>query len=118
LQTPLREGDVKAGLRQGGHIRDAFVVGRCVGGSAVEYMVFLRASWRRAFLPLRTWDALSFRSYRDLDRLVQLIRKDFGFQGVINLYVQGDPQLQRYRSAGTLDTGTPQKSIPESGEQS
>lgn len=36
------------------------------------------------------------RTYRDLDRLLVLLRDDFGYRGFIGLYMDGDPDLARY----------------------
>ncbi len=62
-----------------------------------EHLAYVRPSWRRAFLPLRTWGDKEDRSYKDLDRLLVLLRKDFGYRGFIGLYMDGDPDLARYR---------------------
>ena len=38
------------------------------------------------------------RTYKDLDRLLVLLRGDFGYRGFIGLYLDGDPDLARYRA--------------------
>ena len=102
MAEPLQEGDIRTGLTSGGHIRNAFVVEREIEGGC-EYVIYLRPSWRREFLPLRTWQEKGDRKWRDLDRAMHLLRKDFGYRGAIPIYLQGDPELAKYRALGTQD---------------
>jgi hypothetical protein len=66
-------------------------------GDTAEHLAYVRPSWRREFLPLRTWGDKEDRTYKDLDRLLTLLRDDFGYSGFIGLYMAGDPDLARYR---------------------
>lgn len=102
MAEPLQEGDIRTGLATGGYIRNAFVVEREIE-SGCEYVIYLRPSWRRVFLPLRTWQDKGDRKWRDLDRAMHLLRKDFGYRGAIPIYLQGDPELAKYRALGTQD---------------
>jgi hypothetical protein len=103
LAEPLQEGDIRQSLQEGGYIRNAFVIEREAEG-ACEYVLYLRPSWRRGFLPLRTWQDKSDRKWRDLDRALHLLRRDFGYRGVIPIYLAGDPELARYRALGNRDS--------------
>ena len=102
MAEPLQEGDIRTGLATGGYIRNAFVVEREIE-SGCEYVIYLRPSWRRVFLPLRTWQDKGDRKWRDLDRAMHLLRKEFGYRGAIPIYLQGDPELAKYRALGTQD---------------
>ena len=102
MAEPLQEGDIRTSLAAGGYIRNAFVVEREIEGGC-EYVIYLRPSWRRDFLPLRTWQDKGDRKWRDLDRAMHLLRKDFGYRGTIAIYLQGDPDLAKYRALGTQD---------------
>lgn len=97
MATGLQEGEIRQALQEGGRIRNVLVVTKGIG-RAVEHLAYLRASWRRDFLPLRTWNDRGDRTYRDLDRLLTLIRVDFGFAGCIPVYIAGDPELARYKA--------------------
>ena len=55
-------------------------------------------------MPLRTYGNKRDRRYRDLDRLVRLIRDSYGFKGCITLFEQGDPKLQRYAALDPADS--------------
>jgi hypothetical protein len=97
LGIGLQEAEIKQAIEDGGHIRSVLIVSKCVGKST-EHLAYIRPSRKRDFLPLRTWGDRSDRTYRDLDRLLTLIRVDFGYRGVIPIYITGDPGLARYRS--------------------
>ncbi|PWC40947.1 hypothetical protein [Azospirillum sp. TSO35-2] len=97
MASGLQEGEIRQALLEGGHIRNVLIVSKGVG-RAVEHLAYLRPSWRRDFLPLRTWNDRTDRTYRDLDRLLTLIRADFGFRGCVPVYIAGDPDLARYKA--------------------
>ncbi|HYD70753.1 hypothetical protein [Azospirillum sp.] len=96
MESGLQEGEIRQALAEGGRIRNVLVVSKCVGGF-VEHLAYLRPSWRRDFLPLRTWNDRADRTYRDLDRLLTLLRVDFRYRGCIPVYIAGDPELARYK---------------------
>lgn len=93
----LSEGEIRQGIAEGGRLRNVVVV--CtVCNDAREHLAYIRPSWRRDFLPMRTWGDKSDRTYRDADRLLALLRDDFGYHGVIPFYESDDPDLPRYRA--------------------
>ena len=91
----LVEGEIKGRIAEGGRLRNVIVVSSSAEPDA-EHLAFIRPSWKRGFLPLRTWGDKEDRTYRDLDRLLVLIRQDFGYCGVVPVYVHGDPDIPRY----------------------
>ncbi len=96
MSKELQEADIRAGLADKGHIRGAFLVAR-LEPHGLEFMVYLRPSWDRNFLPLRTWRSKADRTYRDVGRLLQLIGDDYGFWGPICIYPAGSPELARFK---------------------
>jgi hypothetical protein len=88
----LVEGEIRQGLERGGGITGVVVVCRVIDGQ-LEHVAYIRTSWRKEYLPLRTWGDRSDRTYRDTDRLLELLRTQFGYEGVIHFYTQGDPTL-------------------------
>ena len=50
----LQEGEIRQELRSGGHLRNVLIITKTIEGSA-EHLAYVRPSWRREFLPLRTW---------------------------------------------------------------
>ena len=97
LASGLQEGEIRQELQGGGILRNVLIITRRNGGTA-EHLVYVRPSWRREFLPLRTWGDNEDRTYKDLDRLLVLLREDFGYRGFIGLYLEDDTDLARYRA--------------------
>lgn len=91
----LQEGEIRQELQSGGHLRNVLIITKTFKDGP-EHLAYVRPSWRREFLPLRTWGDKEDRTYRDLDRLLALLRDDFGYNGFIALYMDGDPDLARY----------------------
>ena len=96
MPKELQEADIRTGLAEKGHIRGAFLVAR-LESHGLEFMVYLRPSWDRNFLPLRTWRSKADRTYRDVGRLLQLIGDDYGYWGPICIYPAGSPELARFK---------------------
>lgn len=93
----FQEGDIKAGVRDGGHVRSVFIIARpAERGSG--YIPYIRVDWTRGFRPLRTFRDKGDRVYRDLNRLVGLLRVEFAYLGEISLFISGDPELRRFRT--------------------
>ena len=97
MASGLQEGEIRQELQSGGHLRNVLIITKTNGDTA-EHLAYVRPSWRRGFLPLRTWGDKEDRTYKDLDRLLTLLRDDFGYYGFIGLYMDGDPDLARYRA--------------------
>jgi hypothetical protein len=96
LPRGVPEGEIKQELQTGGYLRNVLIITKLING-VTEHLAYVRPSWRREFLPLRTWGDKGDRTYKDLDRLLLLLRDDFGYRGFIGLYLEGDPELARYR---------------------
>jgi hypothetical protein len=97
LPGGLQEGEIRQELQSGGRLRNVLIITKTIDGAA-EHLAYVRPSWRREFLPLRTWGDKEDRTYKDLDRLLVLLRDDFGYRGFIGLYMDGDSDLARYRA--------------------
>ncbi|SCX35843.1 hypothetical protein [Agrobacterium rosae] len=102
MATGLQEREIRQCLQDGGHLRNVLIVTKTIK-DGTEHLAYVRPSWRREFLPLRTWGDREDRTYRDLDRLLMLLRDDFGYQGFIGLYLDGDADLARYRALSDSD---------------
>ncbi len=102
LPKGLVEGEIKQGLAEGGRLRNVLVVCSADANAETrEHLAYIRPSWRREFLPLRTWGDKSDRTYKDVDRLLTLLRDEFGYKGVIPFYWADDPDLPKYRALAT-----------------
>ena len=107
MRVGLQEGEIKTGLAAGGRIRNVFITAETDAGGPL-YRVYIRSSWSRHFLPLRSWADRSDRVYRDLDRAILRIR-DFGYRGYIIFYEADDPRLARYRALVDRERDKPLK---------
>ena len=102
------EADIRAGLREGGSILSAFIVTRPAAvQSDVEYVAYLRTSWRRGYRILQTRRKRKDKIYLadGLGRLAWLLRHEFGFRDPLILYEAGHDALQRFVGLRPLDRG-------------
>jgi len=102
----FEEADIRAGLREGGSILSAFIVARLASvRSDVEYVAYLRTSWRRGYHILQTRRKRTDKIYMGagLGRLVWLLRQEFGFRAPLTLYEAGGDALQRFVGLRSLD---------------
>lgn len=115
MSDGFEEADIRAGLREGGSILSAFIVGRpAAAQNDVEYVVYLRTSWRRGYHILQTRRKRSDKIYMStgLGRLVWLLRREFGFRDPLTLYEAGSNTLQRFVGLRALDRGRSQDDGP------
>lgn len=86
LQTcePITHAEITERLRDGGHIRSAVLEAQD-DSKQPKYAVFLLTNWRKGYCVLHVhWPARP-RLFRDLDRLLVLLRFEYGFTGTIAL---------------------------------
>ena len=115
MSEGFEEADIRAGLRDGGSILSAFIVARPGGAwNDIEYVAYLRTSWRRGYHILQTRRKRSEKIYMGagLGRLVWLLRQEFGFRAPLTLYEAGGDALQRFVGLRSLDRGQPQDDGP------
>jgi hypothetical protein len=119
LAAGFEEADVRSGLAEGGRILGIFIVERMLPNGP-GYIAYLRTSWKRGFHALQTYRGRSDRVYRDLDRLVRLIRDEFEYGGPITLSSAGAPELRRFRALLPRDSGGTRagRSVPPAGDRS
>ena len=77
MSQGLQEGEIREGVAAGGHIRNG----------TVEHLVYIRPSWRRAYLPLRLWGDKANRTY-----------------------LEDDPRLAQYKIVGSGQLGSVKQS--------
>ncbi len=109
----VQEKDIRTALATGGSVRGCFFVARRIEGH-YEFLAYIRPSWYKAYLPMRTWLGKADRTYKDVGRLLQLVRDDFGFVGVVSIYVAGSPELARFKGVLPEDAPPPGMVVPPS----
>lgn len=102
MPVGLQEGDIKAALADGGRILNVIIICRS-DAEGCEHIPYFHTSWGRGFRALRTWADKGDRTYRDLNRLLALVRSDFEYKGYIVLYLAGDAELARYKGLADVD---------------
>jgi hypothetical protein len=115
LAAGLREGDIQARLREGGRIQGIFVIERSAPDGP-KYVAYFRTTWKRGFHALQTYRGKSDRVYRDLDRLLRLVRDEFRYTGSVTLFVAGDPDLQRFRALLPQDRVGDSNDLADAGQ--
>lgn len=102
------EADIRAGLRGGGTVQSAFIVGRFAAEmDDVRYVAYLRTNWRRGYHILQTYKHKGDKIYvgHGLHRLVWLIQKEFQHRGPLVVYEAGCRELQRFTGLLPIDRG-------------
>ncbi len=97
----FEEADLRAGLKEGGHVLGAFIVAR----GEDEFVIYLRCNWirGRGFRIIRTWRGASGdRSFKNLQSAWCFIRK-FDFLGRVTVYPVGDFELRQFVGVASQD---------------
>jgi hypothetical protein len=82
--APITHGEITERVRDGGVVRGAILEAQD-DSRQPKYAVFFLTNWRRGYCVLHVhWPARP-RLFRDLDRLLVLIRFEYGFTGTIAL---------------------------------
>lgn len=108
MEVGFEEADIRAGIVAGGTVLSAFIVVRPAARmEAVEYVAYLRTSWRRGYHILQTFRHKDDKVYlgRGLGRLVWLIQEEFQHRGPLVLYRAGCSELQRFVGLRAVDRG-------------
>lgn len=91
----ISEGELRAGLRDGGRITGVLVVARTVD-QAIEFTPYFLLSWRRGYFRIARWRG-GERRYREFHRLLGMLR-EFGWADCVPVYDAADPKLLRVRA--------------------
>lgn len=91
----ITEREIRERVAGGERLRGVFVVSSSsdLGAQHWAYVLTDRSPGYRL---LRTHKERSDRAYRDLRRLLLLLREDFGYTECVPVYLAGDPELARF----------------------
>lgn len=78
------------------------IVARRDEAGGVEHVPYLLPSWRQGYVAIGLFRGAGVRTYRDLSRLVRLIRDDLSYNGIIVLHEEGASALAKLRSFEAL----------------
>lgn len=104
----IREAEIRRGLREGGRIRRVAVVARPGEDGRVEHAVYVLPSWFRSYRLLRTARGEADRTFRSVDKLLNLARA-LGYAGEVTIHPRGAPGLRLLRGVRAADGGTPER---------
>ena len=94
----IGEGDLRDRLAQGGRIEAVVVIARRDEAGGLDHIPYLLPSWRRGYVAIALFRGPGVRGWRDLDRLLQFLRKDMAYPLPVTLYEEDCPRLARLRS--------------------
>ncbi len=115
MQEGYEEADIRAGLRDGGSILQAFIVMRPTASDDdavdAEYVCYIRTNWRRGYKILQVFRHKGDKIYMGsgVGRLIWLLRKGFNYKGPLVLYDAGSEDVQRFAGLRPIDSGQPPK---------
>ncbi len=92
---PITNAEIVRGLTEGGYIRGVTVEAQDASSRSPQYAVYILTTWRAGYSIFHIAFPRRPRLFRDLDRLVELLRFEFQFQGAISLRLVGDSVGQR-----------------------
>ena len=105
----LPEHEIRSRLAAGGLIRSVFVVEVQVGNHT-EFLPYFRTSWSPTFRPMRTSRTKIDRTYKQPQRLFQLIR-EFGFTGPIVMFLAGSHEFGQFAVGLLADGGAVEQAL-------
>lgn len=100
----IREAEMHSALDAGERIQH-FMVVRRTGDKDVEYVVYLRVSWRAGYHILTFAHDSRERRFRTFEAVQQFAVR-FQYSGPMVVYRAGDPALARFKGVAVVDGGT------------
>ena len=100
----IREAEMHTALDAGERIQH-FMVIRRTGNKDVQYIVYLRVSWRAGYHVLTFAHDSRERRFRTFEAVQQFAVR-FQYSGPMVVYRAGDPALARFKGVAVTDGGT------------
>jgi len=98
----ITNAEIIRGLADGGYVRGITVEAQGPASRTPDYAVYILTTWRPGYSIFNIAFPHRPRLFRDLDRLMELIRFEFKFEGNVNIRLAGDrvgQKIGRLRSA-------------------
>lgn len=94
--APITHAEIMEKVKEGGRLRGAILEAQ-EDSKQPRYAVFILSNWRKGYCVLHLHLPTRLRLYRDLDRLLVLIRFEYGYTGTIALKRASEaPDGKRY----------------------
>ena len=91
----ITHADIVRAIADGGYIRGVMLEAQIPDMRAPQYAVYVLGSWQVGYAVFHVAHPARPRFFRDLDRLVEMLRFEFGFRGPISLRLAGEQVAQK-----------------------
>ena len=91
----ITHAQILRGIADGGYIRGVMLEAEDPNMRAAQYAVYILGTWQVGYTVFHIAHAPRPRLFRDLDRLVEMLRFEFGYRGPINLRLAGEQVAQK-----------------------
>jgi len=91
----ITHADVLEGIAAGGYIRGIMVEAQEPDNRATRYALYILTSWQQGYHVFHiAWPSRP-RLFKDLDRLMEMLRFEFRFRGVVSVRLAGEQIAQK-----------------------
>ena len=91
----ITHAEIVRAIADGGYIRGVMLEAQDPSVRAAQYAVYVLGTWQPGYAVFHVAHPARPRLFRDLDRLVEMLRFEFGYRGHINLRLAGEQVAQK-----------------------
>ncbi|MDT8278526.1 hypothetical protein RQ734_20935 [Roseomonas mucosa] len=91
----ITNADLVNGIAAGGYIRGVMVEAQEPDSRKPSYALYILTSWRKGYSVFHiAWPARP-RLFKDLDRVIEMLRFEFNYRGVVSVRLAGEQVAQK-----------------------
>ena len=98
----IQQAEIQEQINKGERLTGFLVVDRTAGNGPV-FVGYVRGSWSVGYRLLKTFRGRSVRAFRDVSRLLHIVKYDFRYSPPITIYAAGTPELRRFPGVWPTD---------------
>jgi hypothetical protein len=91
----ITHAEIVRGIADGGYIRGVMVEAQEPENRTPRYAVYILTTWRTGYCVFHIAYPARPRLFKDLDRLMEMLRFEFRFRGVVGVRLAGEQVAQR-----------------------
>ena len=103
----ITHAEIVRGIADGGYIRGVMLEAQEPNMRAAQYAVYVLGTWQIGYTVFHIAHAPRPRLFRDLDRLVEMLRFEFRYRGPITLRLAGEQVAQKSARLRSKKDGPP-----------
>ena len=103
----ITHAEIVRGIAGGGYIRGVMLEAQEPDKRTARYAVYVLGTWQIGYTVFHIAHAPRPRLFRDLDRLVEMLRFEFGYRGPITLRLAGEQVAQKSARLRSRKDGPP-----------